>query len=307
MLSGCDQPHGVRYCPKSQRNSDNYEWIDKKFPSDRHTILGLSPNTTYSIYGLYGRSYQIETKQWIESPNSIEFTTRKSRDEIEMATMVFVYWLRSISQNVSPGFLVEVMVRYYCAPQFEWDPHKAGRGLELSIDGLTFLKPASGRATVLSKNLLSSSNVSIVDWEITVRPGQHQTYFLMGYVVDNGLDIMRRNVVDIWEEMEAQAFTGNDFIGNAADKDELALYVVDGSNPMIYSKGNMRLIHSKWTWSIQVGDRLRLRFDFDQRECRAFWNDDFVGVLTSDLPHKLYPAASAFYSGSFETTLFEVR
>ena len=284
------------------------EWInvDWKLTTDRMTILGLRANTTYSIYGLYQGSMD---KQWSEPSNIIHFTTRKSRSEIEMATMVFVYWLRCISQNVSPGFLVELMVRYYCVPQFAWDPHKAGHGMELSHDGLTFNKAASGRATVLSRNLLTSSNVNVVNWEITIRPGQHQTYFLMGYVVDNGLDVVNADLLYGFadEDSDVPGFIGNDFIGNAADKEELALYVVDGSNPMIYSKGNMGLIHSKWTWNIQSGDRLRLRFDWRRRECTAFWNDDFVGIVTSELPRKIYPAASAFYSGSFETTLFEVR
>ena len=87
---------------------------------------------------------------------------------------------------------------------------------------------------------------------------------------------------------------------------EVALEVNDGHCPYIFTLGTATHLHRKSIlWS--VGDRLRLHFDFTERKCSAFYNGDFLGVLSEDLPRKLYLAASLLYANSsFECTLFEL-
>ena len=63
-----------------------------------------------------------------------------------------------------------------------------------------------------------------------------------------------------------------------SERDNRALCVADLDYPQIYSKGVMTRIHDEWEWNIKVGDRLRLSFHFQERKCKAFYNDKFVGL-----------------------------
>merc|ERR1719229_915214 len=69
------------------------------------------------------------------------------------------------------------------------------------------------------------------------------------------------------------------------------------------NNGFSRLTEKTVNWNI--GDRVKL--EFKNGKCSAYFNDEFLGNLTDDLPEIFYLAVSLYYLGSvLETTLFEI-
>ena len=188
----------------------------------------------------------------------------------------------------------------FCTPKeirFEWDPMKVHKDLSISNNWKRVTRTkwtktwtAMYYRSVCSKNLLSADTISCVKWKIRMIQKGKQTALLMGFVD-------AEHVSEFNEEKE---------IGR--NEHEIALDINDGYYPMRWTKTKDSAIVKDWKFRCQEGDTFELRFDFVSKECNAYYNDKHIGLLTSDLPKRLYPAISLNYvDSSFETTLFEMQ
>ena len=113
--------------------------------------------------------------------------------------------------------------------------------------------------------------------------------FMMGYVDAEYID----------------EFNTREWIGE--NRNELALYIDSAGNPGVNTNGKTTILDEEYRLIyVDVGDRFRLNFDFDSKECMAFYNEKPLGLLTTDLPQSIHLAASILYDrSSFETSLLD--
>lgn len=177
--------------------------------------------------------------------------------------------------------------------KFEWDPKRKNKNLSLSHDLQTFTAVSSqsglrSLCSICSQNVLSNMSLAIVRWEMTLKQKGNRMYFMMGYLDSRG--------IGDFADSRGIGYTEN----------ERALWVLDGEYPKIHSGGSTIDMHWKWKFNTSIGDRFRLDFDFKKRECSAFYNDEWVGLITTELPPRIYLAASVLCEGtSLATTRFE--
>ena len=210
-------------------------------------------------------------------------------DENGKVRIIFAHWLRTIISDVNswPVELANVVLRYYFY-RFEWDaPQWRSSGIVLSDDEkLLTMKGHDGDihgrwASILSKELFSKDTTSILRWEITLKSlGSRWSGFKMGFV--------NNNVVDL-----------------RTDPHSMEFYVKNWGFPRISSQGRQTILHEKWEFAISPGDKFKLYFDFDTRECHAYCNDEYVGLVTKELPKKIHLIARVVdYGCTLESILW---
>ena len=96
------------------------------------------------------------------------------------------------------------------------------------------------------------------------------------------------------------------------NRHEVALYVWDGYFPSVHANDGDTNLHSDWKFDTEQNDRFQLLFDFESRNCMAYYNHNGIihelGLLTKKLPKRIYLAASVYLmNSSFQTTLFEMK
>ena len=227
--------------------------------------------------------------------------TKQEEASITNAVLIVSHWIRTILDDSTVSYkwernLMEIVVKHYFTAIFEWDPLRSSPHLELSPDGRSFRYKAGPNTdpgkSLCSKNILcSADNISSVRWELTVKQQGDQFYMLMGFVSTDGLFNPNENC----------------FIGT--DEHQWALWVVDGSFPLVMQDGhrgewnNGPISHK--TFGISVNDRFELRFDFRAQKCTAYYNGGLLGEVADGLPKEIYLAATVTVD-VLETTLFEV-
>ena len=205
--------------------------------------------------------------------------------------MICNYWMRTLmlDYNASFEFFMNAVLGYYCSRRFEWDPERMHSMYILREDGKTFVcKYSWGARSICSKNLLSADSASIVRWEMTLKERGGGSHLRMGYIDGDHIE----------------DFEDDEMI--AKSKHGLALSVVDTLRPEVIQNDKISKRLQDWRFHTNSGDRIKLEFDFKTRQCNAFYNDELLGLMTSNLPKQIYLAASAWMPlVSYETTLFE--
>ena len=221
-----------------------------------------------------------------------KFNETAAASELENAAVIFSYWLRTIisAGNASFDDLFAIVLKYYLIMKLEWDSAEIIDERTLSDDGKRInLIPEEDGISLRSKDILSAVNVSTVSWEMTLVQAKLCVSLFMGYIDAD-------HVAD---------FNGNDSVGTNAH--EVAYWVNECSYPKTITNDKITELHEKWKFGPKVGDKFRLEFDFNEKECNAFYNGELMGSITTALPPEIYLAVSIFYGGSsYETTLFEV-
>ena len=293
-LKNGDILNRARYRAVRRDDEEADKWTDVEFErnTDHQTITRLNANTKYEIYGLYTHSQVMDSVVWSQQSEPITFCTLNAKWKEEV---VFTNWMRTVvsARNMSGKHLMDLVMRYYPLLELQWDPKRTNRDLKLSNDNKRFTKIiGDDYRSLCSKNTFSADLLSLIRWEVTLK---HKDS-------DNGDGIdLKMGFVDA-EHIED--FKDWQRLGNG--KHEEALWFEEDENPMILTNRDITLIHETMTFQPQIGDRIRLDFDFEKREVAAFYNAELLGLITSDLPKSVYLAASLYWEGSsFETTLFE--
>ena len=214
-------------------------------------------------------------------------------------------WLRSALQttNVSHQYLLDIVQGYcrgYCVSSiFEWDSLTKHRNLVVSNEGKTFTDCSRndtpfnfGRfrtKSLCSTNELSANTSSLVHWELTLK---HKGFTPNGH---RALQWFRMGFVD------------SEHVRDFKDGEGMGWQIMDGEHPVMYSSDHSTNLHHNWRFFTKEGDKFRLDFDFKSGECTAFYNGELVGMISAELPQRLYIVASVRDRGtSLETSLFEI-
>ena len=187
----------------------------------------------------------------------------------------------------------------YVPPLFEWDPTKT-EAIQFSNNNqkATNTDKYGNNQKFVSKTLLNGDDVSSVEWEITIRQkderGPSYWAFAIGYM----------------EEQAMSAINYNIWLGTAYAKNECSISMFAKERWKIWINNKERLDQFDATWKsdiCKVGDRLKLVMYFTNKKCNVYYNDQLVGLLTNQLPHKIYPAAVMRHRTSIETTKWIVK
>lgn len=205
-------------------------------------------------------------------------------DMRDKVIMVFAFWMREIAcvSNLLNEHLEGIIWRFYCMPQFRWNAYQGKGCVHTFGDGRGFAQYGQGETCMTSTALCVNS----ARWEVTLkrREGRMKGMdFMIGYGADS-----------------------------TADKPVVALHFSDGHHPRAIHNGWGKRIFLNWKITMKIGDRIRLDFDFRQRECWGFYNDQEIGLISRKLPDTIHPAVSvnlmhAHDVVSFETTMFDVN
>lgn len=215
---------------------------------------------------------------------------------VDRTAVVFGFWIRTIifDVNVSPNDLLNVVLQYSYMMSLEWDQSRKHHHLLLSDDGKILTKTnCNWYRSICSESVLSADTVSSAQWELTLRrKGQFRTNgmeFMMGFVTTSNMENYGAAMIGL-------------------NQYETALRIWDKHHPLIHTKGASTAIHEEWMFDLKVGDKFRMNFDFNKKECAAFYNDQLLGIITRDLPETIHLAVSLCYKGSsVETTFFEAK
>merc|ERR1711879_612780 len=147
-----------------------------------------------------------------------------------------------------------------------------------------------GWRSIYSKNMISTGTMSslVLKWEISLKGKSSNGAITMGIM--DGKHIRKANIAN--------------FIGS--QQHQMGIMIAKSIGAHRYTNGDLsgRIRSNGVKWNI--GDRLRLDFDLAGRRCTVFLNDQFVGILTDDLPDTFYLAMSAKWKDTkLETTMFE--
>lgn len=89
---------------------------------------------------------------------------------------------------------------------------------------------------------------------------------------------------------------------------EVALWVQEGSLLGYYTNGEETDWKPLGPVQTSEGDKFRLNFDFEKRECTAYYNDKLLGKVGEELPQSIYLAASVCCEeAEFTTSRFETQ
>ena len=176
-------------------------------------------------------------------------------------------------------------------PPFEFDPKRKASSIVLSNNNKTASKASTSNQRVISKNLLSGNEASSAEWEVTIRRESHTThwYFAIGYV---------------------ENATGREGCAIGYNSRECGIFLYLSQRWKKYDGGGSPSspFISKWKSNIlKNGDRFKLIFDFVNRNCKVYLNEESVGTLKTNLPNKVYPAVSFGSGHILETTQWVVR
>jgi len=172
---------------------------------------------------------------------------------------------------------------------FQWDPNSKNADLTLINDGKGFTKTAGHcyKCSLYSRNVLSSDEVSIARWEVTLtNQGNGGLYFCMGYIEAASID----------------RFNNGQDVGTKK-KHGSAIKIRKGK---ICDRLGGQMFHED---TFVEGDRFALEFDLGAGRCSIYYNDDCVGTLSNNVPNSLFLAASIGSDNegtAIETTKFEL-
>lgn len=219
-------------------------------------------------------------------------------DELKEASLVFAYWIRTSlsTHTVSYQHLQDVILRYYDLMQpFRWYRFMdlfQSFDFKLSHHGRRFTKISHGWVpkSIRSENTLCADNMNIAVWELTWKGKEDAIMWTMGYI----------------DEADIDKFDGRRQIGESDFVNEVALTINPGTYPFFVRNGIYTSCDGeKVIASCKTDDKVRFVFDFKRKKCHAFYNRDYLGVMATDLPRRIYLVASAAYQGTaVETTLF---
>ena len=174
--------------------------------------------------------------------------------------------------------------------RFEWDSTNLHSEWTLKDNNRTAEKKETEWRSVISKNKLSASTMKAVHWELTTHACGFWT--MMGYTSNRDASRQR---------LDTHLCKGSD---------EVSLFVRNGHDGFKkYTSGKETDIGNlAHTGSFQRGDRLELKFDFQSRECVAYFNGQKIGQLSSWFPSEIYPILSLSSAGTsaHETTKFNI-
>merc|ERR1712154_591808 len=119
----------------------------------------------------------------------------------------------------------------------------------------------------------------------------------------NGMELM----MGYLDARHLATFSTDTYIGKT--ENECSLYVVDGYYPRKYSNGIETNINQLFRFQSKVGDKFGLMFSMEENSVGAYYNNKCIGLLTNELPERIYLCASVYYKDTeFETTVtFERR
>jgi len=254
-------------------------------------------NAEYAIRGSYRFA---GTSVWsqLSDPKSLMLYSSTHYN----AMLVFAYWMRTIfhSMSVSHEMLVDIMWRYYFTLDFKWNPDSNRQNVQLSDDGKRITVEVSSGAgwewrSVHSKNVLSSAAGAKCRWEVTLKQISSANFdkLCIGY----------------FDSESIRQFNPNQILGRG--KDEVAFYVGGGEYPAVFTNRCHRNLDENWSLTTRIGDGFTLIFDFAERQCSAFHNDKFCGIISTELPDSIYLAASIrkgrWDEIELETTCFDTH
>ena len=197
---------------------------------------------------------------------------------------VFAHWMRSI--DVWPSELSDIISRYIIGADEFFSNFALG---DTSIQIKSSLSP--GVHSLCSQRLFSVASLHSLSWELQVKQKGNSSWFLMGFINADYID-----------HFDQQQWIGNN--------NGFALYVQEGQYPSFYknSRGTT-ILHKNWEYCISAGDRFRLNLDFETNECKAYYNDQFLGVFRRHkrrLPQRVYLGVSVRSCHSM-TQVFETK
>lgn len=217
---------------------------------------------------------------------------------IQNAALVCCHWMRICcisTERVSYDDIPKIVLNFYFVLKFEWDTTKSNEGFAVSKRRNAIHRNDNfvGWKTVIGKHVRSKQTVWKLRWELTLMGRGEIVSFRMGFLAANFME----------------QFDWSSWIG--ATKYDVALWVDEGSYPKVFTENDSSFIHTDWTFNLKDNpmgfERFCLEFDFKEKKCRAFFNDELIGLVANWLPRRLYPAVSVYYPGcTLQTTMYKL-
>ena len=202
-----------------------------------------------------------------------------------------------------PSAIISIIIAYFIN-SFEWDSEKCDKVVTISEDKLTVNNKRGGNGAVLAKNLLSSSALKAVNWEITLKTMTARNVgFCMGYVEHD-----RTQSVEFGTSEQLK------WIGNSQGQRSLSVVFFECAfetfHECVFEKsyhGMYEKYDKKWDpKKVKQGDKFEIQFDFIKKESSCYWNGNLIGILDDKLPDKVYPAITTTGNHEFECTKWEL-
>ena len=269
----------VRYRKFGEHESEEImEWTERRSTAK---ISGLSSNTKYVIDADY---CAMGSNVWSEV-SSQTFTTFDLMRK--RALLVLSFWMRTIL-NVSSDMLSDLVLRYFLIEEFAWDPNRMHHSFRLSNDDRRITKveeDGNQQHSVCSTMSYSTS----FRWQLSLKNIRSwgTCWFMMGYT------------------SSVNDFNPENPIGRHPN--DVCLAVMGQSYPVsIYTNSALTELDGGSTYAGKINDRFRLDFDFTNKTVAAFVNDQPLGLLTTNLPERVFLVVSVNKQGTaLETTVFE--
>ena len=201
----------------------------------------------------------------------------------------------NIWMNFPPEIIVMIIHYFRCI--FEWDSETSAKDIIISDDKQSITCNVDSNRFFSAKNLLSSDEFGLVDWEITIKQIDCDEHLCLaiGYVeCDKDSKSIERNQAT--------------FLGGY--KTEYSIYIdaFTSENPFSrYNNGEETERYDTFiSNNVKVNDTLTIQFDFDKKQCRFYYNKQFVAILSDELADKVYPAMACCFKSQFECTKWEL-
>ena len=207
---------------------------------------------------------------------------------------VFAHWMRYIDAWAAwTSELSDIISRYIIGTE-EWFSNFGLGDTSIQIKS----SPFPGVHSLCSLRMFSAASLHSLSWELQVKQKGNSPCFMMGFIDADYIG----------------HFDQQQWIGNSSG---FALYIQEGQYSSCFARGRRSILHKKWKYCSNAGDRFRLDLDFETQECKAHYNDQFLGVFHPDyvihprgrrtLPQRVYLSVSVRSCHSmtqvFETTL----
>ena len=184
-----------------------------------------------------------------------------------------------ISNWTIPDVIIDICIRFYHL-EILWD-----FGGEMK-DSKVIVATSNTWKTVTLNQSISNKMCNIFEFEITVTDiaGIESNHFFIGFI---------KSSTDKLKEYKEISFQGNDKISEAVKFQRSEILLNGHGNKIGHLPRNL-----------DIGDKVRMIFDFKQNNCKWFWNDKKAALVIRTFDtDTIIPALSPFWASSeFEIT-----
>ena len=187
-----------------------------------------------------------------------------------------------------------MIIMHYFEKYFEWDPENCANGIKLSNDNTIAECTSNTNRLLISKNVISAAKYNKVEWEITMKL-PHRICIAFGFV-EYPLSKSINNVENSGNFLD-EDYNHSVYIHDLNVASDSCFDICDGNK-------DIQKITSKNPGDFKDDDTLKLIFDFVERKCEFYCNDEFMGVILDDMDDKTewIPAMACNKPHTFECT-----